>query len=93
MAFSSSFKGHEFMPSNVDRYGARISTKVEEVACAYRHAVDCMLSAWPGALEALDRWHLYASGQHVPEAAWHEIVDYSRQAFPAIGVAFAEARC
>ncbi len=43
------------MPSNADRYGARISTKVEEAACAYRHAVDCILSAWPGALEALDR--------------------------------------
>ena len=37
-----------------DRYGLPLSTSSEAAAAAYRDGVDLMLSAWPGAAEALD---------------------------------------
>ncbi len=37
-----------------DRYGLLLSTSSEAAAAAYREGVDLMLSAWPGAAEALD---------------------------------------
>lgn len=37
-----------------DRYGLPISTSSEAAADAYRQGVDLMLSAWPGAEQALD---------------------------------------
>ena len=38
-----------------DRYGLSISTSSEAAAEAYRAGVDLLLSAWPGAGQALDR--------------------------------------
>lgn len=38
-----------------DRYGLPLSTDSAAAASAYRDGVDRMLSAWPGAAEALDR--------------------------------------
>jgi tetratricopeptide (TPR) repeat protein len=43
------------MTSAFDRYGLAISTRDEGAASAYRHAVDCILAAWPGASDALDQ--------------------------------------
>jgi tetratricopeptide (TPR) repeat protein len=40
---------------HTDRYGLPVSTSSEEAAAAYRQGVDCLLAAWPGAAEALDR--------------------------------------
>jgi hypothetical protein len=38
-----------------DRYGLPLSTNSPEAAEAYRDGIDLMLSAWPGAAEAIDR--------------------------------------
>jgi tetratricopeptide (TPR) repeat protein len=38
-----------------DRYGLPLSTRSPEAAEAYRDGIDLMLSAWPGAAEAVDR--------------------------------------
>src|SRR5215213_3518131 len=38
-----------------DRYDLPLTTSSEAAAAAYREAHDAMLSAWPGAVEALDR--------------------------------------
>ena len=38
-----------------DRYGLPLSTSSEAAAAAYREGIDLMLSAWPGAAEALER--------------------------------------
>jgi tetratricopeptide (TPR) repeat protein len=38
-----------------DRYGLPLSTSSPEAAEAYRDGIDLMLSAWPGAAEAVDR--------------------------------------
>lgn len=38
-----------------DPYGLPISTSSDIAAGAYRHGVECMLAAWPGGSEALDR--------------------------------------
>ena len=43
------------MPNSHDRYGLTISTTDEAAAAAYRHGIDCVLAAWPGAADALDR--------------------------------------
>src|ERR1700685_1465607 len=37
-----------------DRYGLPMSTSSEAAAQAYRHGIDLMLSAWPGAAQAMD---------------------------------------
>lgn len=37
-----------------DRYGLPVSTSSEAAAQAYRHGIDLMLSAWPGAARAMD---------------------------------------
>ena len=37
-----------------DRYGLPVSTSSEAAAQAYRHGIDLMLSAWPGAAQAMD---------------------------------------
>src|SRR3984885_14728748 len=37
-----------------DRYGLPMSTSSETAAQAYRHGIDLMLSAWPGAAPAMD---------------------------------------
>ena len=38
-----------------DRYGLPMSTSSGAAAQAYRHGIDLMLSAWPGAAQAMDR--------------------------------------
>ena len=38
-----------------DSYGLPVSTQSEAAALAYRQGIELMLSAWPGASEALDR--------------------------------------
>jgi hypothetical protein len=38
-----------------DRYGLPMSTSSDAAAQAYRHGIDLMLSAWPGAAQAMDR--------------------------------------
>jgi tetratricopeptide (TPR) repeat protein len=40
---------------HTDRYGLALTTASDTAAAAYREGVDHMLSAWPGAAEALDR--------------------------------------
>jgi Tfp pilus assembly protein PilF len=40
---------------HLDRYGLPLSTTSSEAAEAYRDGIDRMLSAWPGAAEAIDR--------------------------------------
>ena len=37
-----------------DRYGLGLSTRSEIAAQRYREGIDLLLSAWPGASEALD---------------------------------------
>lgn len=41
--------------ASFDRYGLPLSTSSETAAAAYRNGIDCMLAAWPGAAEALDK--------------------------------------
>src|ERR1700742_4542331 len=38
-----------------DRYGLPLSTHSSEAAAAYRDGIDLMLSAWPGAADAIER--------------------------------------
>ena len=42
------------MSNATDRYGLAVST-TDDAAAAYRQGIDCVLAAWPGAADALDR--------------------------------------